>query len=93
MYADYKEKLVKTRGKDKSIFVELQELHSLTSVFKAIATWQGETFGEQMKQACGGHGFMQMSGLTRDCGGRQHCHVSTDCQALVESTSEREHQN
>lgn len=41
----------------------LKDLHGLISGFKALTTWDHEKYGEIMKQACGGHGYMQISGL------------------------------
>ena len=32
---------------------------------KALGSWQVETFGELLKQSCGGHGYLQISGLTK----------------------------
>ena len=43
----------------------LVDLHGLIAGFKALTTWDGEKFSEILKQACGGHGYMQMSGLSR----------------------------
>lgn len=41
------------------------DLHGIISGFKALTTWDGEKYSEIIKQACGGHGYMQYSGLTK----------------------------
>jgi len=43
----------------------LVDLHGLISGFKALSTWDGEKYSEILKQACGGHGYMQISGLSK----------------------------
>jgi uncharacterized protein YnzC (UPF0291/DUF896 family) len=37
----------------------------MASGLKAIGTWHAEYFGELLKQSCGGHGYLQISGLTK----------------------------
>ena len=32
---------------------------------KPMGTWHGEYFGEFLKQSCGGHGYLQIAGLTK----------------------------
>ena len=41
----------------------LVDLHGIISGFKALSTWDGEKYSEILKQACGGHGYMQIAGL------------------------------
>lgn len=43
----------------------LADLDGLASGFKALSTWYGAYFSEFMKQSLGGHGFLQIAGLTR----------------------------
>lgn len=43
----------------------LQELHCMAAGLKPMGTWHGEYFGEFLKQSCGGHGYLQISGLTK----------------------------
>ncbi|CDW84516.1 peroxisomal acyl-coenzyme a oxidase 1 [Stylonychia lemnae] len=62
MYDHYQSKL---QTKDPKAFEILGDLHALTSGFKGISTWSGEYWGEILKQSCGGHGYLQVSGLTR----------------------------
>lgn len=64
-YITYMELLQKSQGQDEGVFNKLAEIHGIASCLKPISTWYGEHFGELMKQACGGHGFLYMSGLTR----------------------------
>ena len=40
-------------------------MHGLVSGFKALTTWDGEKYSEIIKQACGGHGFTDWSGIHR----------------------------
>ena len=40
-------------------------MHGIVSGFKALSTWDGEKYSEILKQACGGHGFLHISGLSR----------------------------
>lgn len=40
-------------------------MHGLISGLKPIGAWLGEQFGETIKQACGGHGYLEISGLSR----------------------------
>ena len=30
-----------------------------------MGSWHAEHFGEMLKQSCGGHGYLQVSGLTK----------------------------
>eukprot|EP00347_Sterkiella_histriomuscorum_P013776 403363411 len=62
MYQQYEDLL---KAKDKKAFQLLGDTHALVSGFKAVGTWSGEQFGEILKQSCGGHGYLQISGLTR----------------------------
>ncbi len=55
MYNQYEAKLLK---KDPSAFELLADTHALIAGFKGQATWHGEHFGEILKQACGGHGYL-----------------------------------
>lgn len=47
------------------MFKILSDLHIHSCGLKAISTTAVEKYGELLKQACGGHGFLQISGLTR----------------------------
>jgi len=49
----------------KEPFVLLRQLHALCSTLKPIATWKVRKFGEIVKQCCGGHGFLEVSGIHR----------------------------
>jgi len=51
-------------GQDQA-FEILENLHGITTGMKSYSTWQGAIFGELMKQAGGGHGFLNVSGLPR----------------------------
>ena len=64
MYNDYKAALDKSVKPSSRAFEILEDIHGLASGFKAVSTWAGEHHGEQLKQACGGHGYLQASGLT-----------------------------
>lgn len=64
IYDEYQKGLEKTnRGEQADTFSILAELHGLVSGFKALTTWDGEKFSEIIKQACGGHGFTDWSGI------------------------------
>ena len=66
MYTQYTQKLESFQsGNGGDPFAILAETHGLVAGFKAIATWDGEKYAEILKQACGGHGYMQISGLSR----------------------------
>lgn len=52
-------------GKGAKAFDMLQDLHSVAAGLKPVGTWHGEYFGEILKQSCGGHGYLQINGLTR----------------------------
>ena len=67
MYHEYTLGLEKvSQGKtDEDPFKVLPDLHGLISGFKALCTWDGEKYSEILKQACGGHGYMQLSGLSK----------------------------
>jgi len=43
----------------------LSDIHCRSAGLKALGTWHGEQFGELLKQACGGHGYLQISGLAK----------------------------
>jgi acyl-CoA oxidase len=63
MYSDYQDQM-KANQRDKA-FATLSNIHCAVAGLKALGTWQGEHFGELLKQSCGGHGYLQISGLTR----------------------------
>lgn len=65
LYNDYTSKLDAMSNGDKSAkpFEVLKHLHGLVSGFKALTTWDAEKYSEIIKQSCGGHGFMYISGL------------------------------
>lgn len=65
LYDQYKQELSKNSQKEAKAFDMLQDLHSVAAGLKPIGTWHGEHFGELLKQSCGGHGYLQISGLTR----------------------------
>jgi len=46
-------------------FALLKELHTLASCLKPLVTWRMRKFGEYVKQCCGGHGFLNVSGIHR----------------------------
>lgn len=46
-------------------FQLLTEVHVLCSALKPLATWKMRKFGEIVKQCCGGHGFLEISGIHR----------------------------
>lgn len=46
-------------------FELLKELHTLCSCLKPLVTWRMRKFGEYVKQCCGGHGFLNVSGIHR----------------------------
>ena len=48
------------------MFAKLAEVHALAATFKGISTWTTQKFSEQLKQACGGHGYLQIAGLARN---------------------------
>lgn len=49
----------------KQPFAILKELHTLCSCLKPLVTWRMRKFGEYVKQCCGGHGFLNVSGIHR----------------------------
>jgi acyl-CoA oxidase len=49
----------------KEPFALLKELHTLASCLKPLVTWRMRKFGEYVKQCCGGHGFLNVSGIHR----------------------------
>ena len=67
IYSKYTVELDKYMVDNKSgdPFPILADLHGIISGFKALSTWDGEKYSEILKQACGGHGFMHISGLSR----------------------------
>ena len=52
-------------GKKKEALETLASLHGHTAAYKGLSTWYAYEFGEVIKQSCGGHGYLNMSGLTR----------------------------
>lgn len=60
-YMEYEESL----KAGKQPFKLLRELHALCSALKPLATWKERKFGEIVKQCCGGHGFLEVSGIHR----------------------------
>ena len=65
LFNEYKVELSKSQEKGSRTFEILADLHGLSCGFKAHSTWIGEHFSEFQKQACGGHGYLVASGLTR----------------------------
>jgi len=67
IYSKYNDELAKYSVDNKSgdPFPILADLHGLIAGFKALSTWDAEKYSEILKQACGGHGFMHISGLSR----------------------------
>lgn len=65
MYAQYTEEMKTVPRNDANAFGLLTDIHCVVSGLKALSSWQGEQFGELLKQSCGGHGYLQISGLTR----------------------------
>lgn len=67
MNSQYLSEISRREAGDKTAkpFETLKHLHALAAGFKALTTWDGEKFSETMKQACGGHGYMQISGLSK----------------------------
>lgn len=61
MYNQYEEQL----NEGKEPFGLLRELHCLCSCLKPLVTWRMRKFGEYVKQCCGGHGFLNVSGIHR----------------------------
>lgn len=49
----------------KEPFALLKDLHMLASCLKPLVTWRMRRFGEYVKQCCGGHGFLNVSGIHR----------------------------
>mmetsp|Transcript_17506 Transcript_17506/g.19687 ORF Transcript_17506/g.19687 Transcript_17506/m.19687 type:complete len:570 (-) Transcript_17506:333-2042(-) len=43
----------------------MKEIHTLASCLKPLVTWRMRKFGEYVKQCCGGHGFLNVSGIHR----------------------------
>jgi acyl-CoA oxidase len=64
-YQLYKDELEKNASKGSKAFDMLNELHCVVAGLKPMGSWHGEHFGELLKQSCGGHGYLQISGLTR----------------------------
>lgn len=54
-----------TKGQDSKVFKLLADLHVHACGMKAFGSYAIEKYGEFLKQACGGHGYLQISGLTR----------------------------
>ena len=61
MYSQYEEQL----SEGKKPFELLQNIHVLCSCLKPLVTWRMRKFGEYVKQCCGGHGFLNVSGIHR----------------------------
>lgn len=60
-YKSYEQQLFE----DKRPFGLLKEIHTLCSCLKPLVTWRMRKFGEYVKQCCGGHGFLNVSGIHR----------------------------
>ena len=45
------------------VFTNLNETHAISSGLKAIFTWDTMAALQVLRRACGGHGFLQYSGL------------------------------
>jgi acyl-CoA oxidase len=65
LYDLYTHELTLNSHKGAKAFDMLQELHCVAAGLKPMGTWHGEYFGELLKQSCGGHGYLQINGLTR----------------------------
>jgi acyl-CoA oxidase len=65
LYDLYTLELNQNSHKGAKAFDMLQELHCVAAGLKPMGTWHGEYFGELLKQSCGGHGYLQINGLTR----------------------------
>lgn len=63
-YDEYRKEIAKSGTPSKHAFEILAEIHGVAAGLKAVSTWQGEHHSELIKQACGGHGYLQASGLT-----------------------------
>lgn len=61
MYKTYEQELFE--GKEP--FGLLKDIHTLCSCLKPLVTWRMRKFGEYVKQCCGGHGFLNVSGIHR----------------------------
>lgn len=64
-YAQYTSELRKKPRDDNKAFGLLNDLHCIVAGLKPAGSWHVEHFGELLKQACGGHGYLQISGLTK----------------------------
>lgn len=60
-YIEYEEKL----KEGEQPFSLLRQIHALCSSLKPVSTWKMRKFGEYVKQCCGGHGFLEVSGIHR----------------------------
>jgi acyl-CoA oxidase len=60
-YNDYEDQI--SEGREP--FELLKEIHTLCSCLKPLVTWRMRKFGEYVKQCCGGHGFLNVSGIHR----------------------------
>lgn len=60
-YVQYEDKL----KENEEPFMLLREIHALCSTLKPLATWKMRKYGEIVKQCCGGHGFLEVSGISR----------------------------
>jgi acyl-CoA oxidase len=65
LYNTYVCELRATPRDDKKAFGLLTEIHCQVAGLKGMGSWHGEHFGELLKQSCGGHGYLQSSGLTK----------------------------
>ena len=62
IYGQYEEAL-KAKEMDKALDI-LADLHGHTAGFKAVTSWILAEYGETVKQACGGFGYLEMSGIS-----------------------------
>lgn len=58
MNKEYKERLEETKGQDSKVFRILSDVHVHACGMKALGSYAIETYGELLKQACGGHGYL-----------------------------------
>ena len=61
LYQNYQDQMT---SPSKATFELLAEIHSHSTGLKALAHYNVEKFGERIKQACGGHGYMKVAGLS-----------------------------
>ena len=65
LYQQFQDELAKVPRDESKAYTLMNDIHCLVAGLKAMGSWHGEHFGEQLKQSCGGHGYLQISGLTR----------------------------